>query len=94
MGMCVNKAWQYNPTTRVDYFAVARNQSLNRITLSGAFNPTIANKQSSVSDYPQVAQLRTNARAFRTSKRHELFAVDDGERFRHDFSAVWTTGCR
>jgi len=66
----------------------------DHVAVSGAFNPAIANKESSVSDYPQVAQLRTNARAFRTSKRHELFAVDDGERFRHDFSAVWTTGCR
>jgi hypothetical protein len=44
MGMCVNKAWQYNPTTGVDYFAVARNQSLDHVAVSGAFNPAIANK--------------------------------------------------
>jgi hypothetical protein len=44
MGMSVNKAWQYNATTGVDYFAVARNQWLDRVTLSGAFNPTSTNK--------------------------------------------------
>jgi hypothetical protein len=44
MGMSVNKAWQYHATPGVDYFAVPRNQSLDRLTLSGAFNSTIANK--------------------------------------------------
>ncbi len=44
MRMGVNKTGQDDSSTGIYYFAVPRDQSLDRFTLSDALNPTLANK--------------------------------------------------
>ncbi len=77
MRVGVNKPRQHNLPERVDDFRIAVDQQLDLVSTANALNHSITNKHPTVRDDSELAQLGTNARAGRSSQRHELRTVNN-----------------
>ena len=65
------------PDERIHDFRIAVDQQLDLVSTADPLDQPITNKHPAVRNDPELTQLRTNARACRSSQRHELRAVNN-----------------
>ncbi len=77
--MGIDKAWQHNPSSRLDDLAVVRQLVRDLVGPPDGDNRTALNKHPAVFDYREFAQLWPDPRTRRSGKRHELGGMKNSQ---------------